>query len=298
MIDSMACSSLIIGKDEVGAFMASTLLTPVVVYAARYVDDLINCGAGKSDLVRLLAVMVLGKGTVYKNECVRFYNKQPMLCRLFTELTRIVIGREPKTTYLRARDCYVVQVYHKGLAESLLKLSPTYSTRLKTPPYPTLKFIEDLNGGDLKIFALRLLFSTNGTISPIIRRSGECWYLKPYLGLGYLSPKPLLIEGKDLLERTGMHFTLFEDRRFPDKGYLASYSWCTAEKFWELGGFLEGVLFLRGTFKGIEKNALLQRLISLRQTGRTKFSEEEADDLKRELVQKSLFDAIRKSLKV
>ncbi|MGC8936235.1 MAG: hypothetical protein ACP5KV_02560 [Candidatus Methanomethylicaceae archaeon] len=285
----MSCCALVVGKDEIGAFVASTFFTPIIVYAVKsLVRDLRKIGAGKEDFLRLVALMVLGKGTIYKNECVRFYSKQSMLCGLFAELTYTAVGVRAHITYLKERNCFAVQIYHKELAESLFKLSPTYSTRSNTPPYPTVRYLHDMDG-DLKIFALRLLFSINGTALPIFQKTKDLFYLKPYLGVGYLSPHPLLMEYKSLLEEAGMRFILFQDLRYPDKGYLATYSWSTAERFVELGGFLDGVLFLRGAFKGVEKNVLLWRLISLRRKGKTVFPLEEIDDLKRKLSQKPLF---------
>ncbi len=278
----MACISTFImmalpTESDIGSVAASAMIAPLMVSAAyKFMKKLKDHGATREDFLKLLAIMVLGKGTLYLNNeggryAVRFYGKQYVLHELFSLLVEEVNGIRVRPLYLAGRDTFITQVYSKKLVQMLLELSPTFSTRSNEPPYPTISYLYSLNKELLKD-AVRLLFSVNGTVRPVFEKVGKLFYLRPQLGLGYLSPVSLLEEYQQLLRGFEMNMTIALDGRYPGRGFLVSNSWYTLERFVELGGFLDGVKAVKGDFKGLDKNALVKMLLHMHRKGQTKFS--------------------------
>ncbi|MCD6409615.1 MAG: hypothetical protein J7L98_04690 [Candidatus Verstraetearchaeota archaeon] len=275
-------------KSSFESWVASALVAPLIANTAyKFVKKIKSHGATEEDLLKLLALMVLGKGTLYLSGgsgryAVRFYGKQYVLHELFCQLVREINGIRARPLYLAGRDTFITQVYSKKLVQMLLELSPTFSTRNDEPPYPTIRYLYSLNG-ELLRDAVRLLFSVNGTVRPVFEKVGRFFYLRPQLGLGYLSPVSLLEEYQQLLRNFEMNMTIALDSRYPGRGFLVSNSWYTLEKFVELGGFLDGVKVVKGDFKGLDKNSLAKLLLHMYRKGQTRFS---SADEKRKLVEK------------
>jgi len=263
MMDSLNFYIPVASLNSNCPFVASAILAPLVIEVVSLIIDDLKSKAGRHDLLCMLATMVLCKGLVYGRYSIRFYSKQYALHEIFVWIVKRLTGKESRPSYLRGKDYYVTQVYDKSLVKELLSLSPTYSKDPNSPLRPTITYLNCLNR-EMKTLAVRMLFSLNGTISPVLCQRGEPHLVKPHLGVGYTSPVTLLEEYRSLLREFDINLKVKIDKRLKNRGFLDTYSWKSVEQFYRIGGFIDGVVILRGKYKGVEKNIMLKFLMNIK----------------------------------
>ena len=84
----------------------------------------------------------------------------------------------------------------------------------------------------------------------------------PRIGLGAVNPVRLNEEYEELMDGAGVWMEFYNDKRYPETGYLATSKLEALNRFAEIGGFVEGSAVKRGVFAGINKNGLLAALIA------------------------------------
>ncbi|MCX8182169.1 MAG: hypothetical protein N3D12_03520 [Candidatus Methanomethyliaceae archaeon] len=236
------------------------ILTGIAGLASPYVKGLMKRGFSKSDLKRLFLGMVASGGSVYSEGgkyCIRFYGKDLVLHTIFADLAYVIYNTRPGTT--GARGSYVTQLYSKEAVRELREFSPEFETRLGGEP--SLSFILE-GGADVKVEASRILMSTSGWISCSFVNTTCGLRAYPKLGIGAVLPSNMLSDYSKLMCDVGLEFSIYQDKRYDGKGYLATSDLNTMRGFTDLGGFLEGTKVKRGEFAGIEKNLLLASLIN------------------------------------
>ncbi|MBC7113474.1 MAG: hypothetical protein H5T34_05610 [Candidatus Methanomethyliales bacterium] len=243
-----------------------------------YVKDLIKRGFSRVDLKRLFMGMVVSGGSVYyggNKYCIRFYGKDLLLHTIFADLAYVLYDKRPGTTDVRGS--YVTQLYSKEAVRELREASPEFETRRGGAP--SLSFI--LEGGrDVKVEASRVLMSTSGWISCSFVNTTCGVRAYPKLGIGSVLPGSMLLDYSKLMAEVGLRFSVYQDKRYDGRGYLATSDLMMMKRFRNQGGFIEGTVVKRGEFAGMEKNSLLAA--TMRVASLKFFSREEAIEKIRE----------------
>lgn len=227
------------------------------------------------ELKKLLATMLLTRGTVYVNTsthkyAVRYYGRSLVLHKIFCALLNRVYKVEVEPARWRIGNSYVTQVYRREVVEDMLALSPTYTCRNRGEPSPSAAFLLESESETLKT-AIRLAASSSGSIGYIIEKCNGGFVVRPFFTLGHLSPPRLLLTYQQALARLGLETHMVYDRRFGERGFLRSRSWKTLENLAKIGGYIQGVKIGSGSREGLEKNQVLQALLSFHQHGKSKF---------------------------
>jgi hypothetical protein len=256
------------------------ILAGMTGLASPYVKDLVRRGFSTVDLKRLFFGMVVSGGSVYsggKKYCIRFYGKDLVLHTIFADLSYVLYNARPGTTGVRGS--YVTQLYSREAVRELREASPEFETRRGGEP--SLSFI--LEGGiDVKVEASRVLMSTGGWISCSFVNTTCGVRAYPRLGIGSVLPSNTLLDCSKLMSEVGLRFSVYQDKRYDGRGYLATSDLMTLKRFGNQGGFLEGTAVKRGEFAGMEKNSLLAAAV--RAASRKFSSKEEAIEKIRELA--------------
>jgi len=238
------------------------LLAGVVSYGRPYVEALIQRGFRMGDLKRLLLGMVISGGSVYSQGgkyCIRFYGKDFNLHRIFADLSYSIYSTAPCSVRVNSRGTYMTQLYSKCAVSEMREFSPELNSR--RGGVPTIGYILE---GNIKVKAeaVRLIMSSSGWVTCSFGRAMDGVTLYPRLGLGSVLPVKLAYEYRQLASDIAIRFDVFNDRRYPDSGYLATSYTRDMERFRVMGGFVDGTTVKKGTFSGMDRNGLLRALLS------------------------------------
>ena len=243
------------------------MLTGITGIVSPYVKGLIKRGFSTVDLKRIFLGMVASGGSVYSESnkyCIRFYSKHLVLHTIFADLAYLIYNNKSRTTV--TRGSYVTQLYSKEAVRELKELSPEFKTRCGGGP--SLSFV--LEGRpEVKIEASRVLMSTSGWISCSFVSTNYGLRVYPRLGFGAALPCNMLSDCSKLMSDVSLKFSVYQDKRYDGRGYLATSDLMTMKKFVDLGGFIEGTKVKKGEFAGMEKNLLL---VSLMQSASYRFT--------------------------
>lgn len=221
--------------------------------ASPYVKSLIS-RLSLDDLKRLFfyfASACCSISTENGKYCIRFYGRDLAMHKVLSDLAYLACGKRPRT--VKMKKTYATRIYGKLTAEKALPLD---------------SILNDTN--IVKREFIRMIMSSDGWISLSFINNR----IYPKLGLGSTLPSDKLRLYRYLLSDFDIKFSVHVDSRYRDRGFLVTSNFNALVKFKEIGGFVDGSCIKKGTFRGIEKNALLLSLIKLR--GRSFNSKEEA----------------------
>ncbi len=218
------------------------------------------------DLNFILATCLLTDGSLTINQNsyrISYYTKDEVLKDFIKALLFTLSKFLPSETYSK-KGVYAISVNDYSLANDLLKLSPSYKKNPQTKqnkedylrePQPSLKFIERTNEKTVK-WCIRFAFSTDGCISVSKNNSVE-------LNLSCYHPR-LSLQWLAIFKRYGIigHLSKRKDAWSGIRG-VRVYDLNSLRTFAALGGFVPKVKITSKSkrYKGLEKNALLNRVI-------------------------------------
>jgi hypothetical protein len=253
--------------------------TPPTLPASTEVPHLLQHPNSKSYFPQLIAIMLLtdgGAGYRQGNRpYITFTNKAQSLHNIFADLNHYHYNQPPSAYYKpywskpkkQGSKAYYTTYNRKEDTETMLqdlyKLSPTFRTEPKhgqtweeynkEEPQPTLRFLLYTQyPEELRVFALRLAMSTEGSISPAFR-SGTRF---PYPHLLFSCKHPILkVQWRKFFKTFGIHFE-------PTIEQLETHQLQISERFLELGGFLDGIPVQENSYYfGLERNDVLQAIM-------------------------------------
>lgn len=218
----------------------------------------------------LLGVMLLTDGYVcsrksYSQIC--FSSKSDALSRIFLELVGLWKGNIEISQY-RNKNRVLISYFTVPIENVFFEMSPSFKKSPSTKeskveflskPQPTLSFL-DRYSEQLKVLAIRLAFSTEGSISFNIAKE---IYVEPILGLSCAHPQ-LCSEWKKLLESLGFNFNIDRNKeKWSGISGIRTFRVDNVEKFAKLGGFIEGVKVSEKSkhFSGMDKNKVLDMIL-------------------------------------
>jgi hypothetical protein len=161
----------------------------------------------------------------------------------------------------------LISYFTVPIKNSFLELSPSFKKspsgeskeEFLSKPQPTLSFLGK-ESEKLKILAIRLAFSTEGSISFNIAKKT---YIEPILNLSCAHPY-LCEEWKKMLDDMGFNFNIDRNKsKWSGISGIRTFRVDNIERFAKLGGFIEGVQVSDKSkyFSGIEKNKVLDMVL-------------------------------------
>lgn len=224
----------------------------------------------KIDPLPLISVMLLTDGYVcskksYSQVC--FSSKSDALSRIFIELVRLWRCKINISQY-RNKNGVLISYFSVPKNNVFFEFSPSFK---KSPApneskeeylskvQPTVSFL-DRYSEKLKILAIRIAFSTEGSISFNITKE---IYVEPILNLSCSNPQ-LCLEWKKLLESLDLDFNIDRNKnKWSGISGLRTFKINNIKKFIEFGGFIEGVEISDKSrhFSGMEKNKVLDMIL-------------------------------------
>ena len=233
----------------------------------------------KPNLPHLIAIMLLtdgGAGYRQGNRpYITFTNKAESLHEIFADLIHYNYDQPPSAYFKpywskpkkQGSKAYYTTYNRKDETESMLKdlyrFSPTFRTKPKRgqtweeynkeEPQPTIQFLlESEQPEKLRVFTLRLAMSTEGAISPAFRSDARF----PYPHLLFSCKHPILkAQWRQYFITFGIHFK-------PTIEQLETHQLKIAERFLELGGFLDGIPVQENSYySGLERNDVLHAIM-------------------------------------
>lgn len=220
---------------------------------------------------KLIGVLLLTDGmlTLKKKRIeMAYFGNDKILHYIFQKLIKNVYNTKP-TSFIRKSNGFKT-VYrrdeHRMIAKDLLSLSPSFKSTPKgisvkkyiKVKQPSLKFLMS-SQKYVKIFAIRLAMSAEGSITIYRRESGSIGCNLRFA----CTHKNLTNQWKHIFNELGIDFEINKDKStWSGLHGLQTTKRENIVKFYELDGFIDNVKINRGNLKGIEKNKLLNIFIN------------------------------------
>jgi hypothetical protein len=263
-VDSALC-----GVERATAFNAMSLMPLYFAMmvigignsAKPYVRSLLAEGFSHKDLKRLFLGFVVSGGSVYRQNgkyCVRYYGKDALMHKKFSDLAYQIYGSKPQIVHIEHRRTYMSQLYSKSAVLEMCEFSPEMASRKGETP--TITYILE---GDrrVKIEAARAVMSTAGWVTCTFSVSNRGSRVYTRLGFGSVLDIGLAGEYANLMEAVPLRMKRYGNKKYQERGYLATTDLDGIRSFLQSGGFFEGSRVKKGAFSGLEKNRLLQTLV-------------------------------------
>ena len=212
----------------------------------------------KIPVIPLLQTMLFTDG--YLNEkanIISYTSKSICLINIFNDFLNELSDKKPRIR-LRKNGVYEIYLYDKKLSKRLLKLSPTYKTKLGN--FPSLNYLFKQENKTI-IECLRLAMSTDGCII-LGQESKNPFKIRSRLVFCCFNV-PLLKEWRDLFSKIG--FNTYLIKKGKDYISLGTTKKDMIKHFYSLGGFA-GDVEISGKstrFKGYLKNDLLKIALNI-----------------------------------
>jgi len=218
---------------------------------------------GPEEKKKLIPVFILTDGNFHRDR-INFFNKQTVMHKLFRDVVEGAYNTKISYYCIPSKRVFTTTVATETSRKVKRDLLGTVRS-FKTSPgrlhrgisSPSINYLLRADKHIQKL-ALRIAMSSEGYFSITRRENGT---IKGYLGLACAHPA-LVKQWKRLANLHKIDFNLHMDRdNWSGIHGLRTTNSESIRRFYEIGGFAEGLAVMNGNFKGIEKNALLKSFV-------------------------------------